>query len=66
MTPHNAYIGSIRDREFKAEMEFAAASRRENITLALESRPARSRGTQSTSLGLRIQIPRATPGQLMA
>ena len=32
--PHNAYIRSIRDREFKAEMEFAAASRRENITLA--------------------------------
>ena len=25
MTPHNAYICSIRDREFKAEMEFAAA-----------------------------------------
>ena len=27
MTPHNAYIRSIRDREFKAEMdsEFAAA-----------------------------------------
>ena len=25
MTPHNASICSIRDREFKAEMEFAAA-----------------------------------------
>ena len=40
-------------------MEFAAASRRENIPLALESHPARSRGAQSTSLGLRIQIPHA-------